>query len=420
MTTFIPGWNPKPFPTLALSAGGVLALADLHTIAQRTAITGGASWMDSLLLAPGIHYQQAADVLFRKDGASAIVDVVDEMGGSAVALKINNAATASYIQKVAKPGETVTLDVGRVVAARGRYKLHRSDSGNHATAWRESGGSSLGWVSHVLYLSGPVLTLTAIVFVVLFKDWWTLMSIMALMTSRILNIWVIKQRASHGDSPRRDDSSQKSRSRSRSTTRNGEKNSNKPRRRRRLSLSATRQRIVQYLVHLGDSDHKTRVRLRGKVGDIRAITSQTWLRNKTHLEGYLEAAAKLIVYLVAALSGNMTQAGAAIMMVLLLTSAGLLALSNHKAKKMVVNGLAVGVADDSQAATTKSKVGGFSQGASGSSGSSSKQGGRGGGRGVGRSRQDSGGATGAVGNEGGGNPADLAERGQAGHVKWQK
>ena len=154
--SFVPGWNPKPFSTLALSASGVLALADLNTIAQRTAITGGASWIDTLLLAPGIHYQQAADELFRKGGASAIIDVVDEFAGSAVTFKLRNAATAHYIQNVAKPGETVTLDVGRAVSAKGRYKLRRSDSGNHATAWRETGPSDLGWVSHALYLTSPV------------------------------------------------------------------------------------------------------------------------------------------------------------------------------------------------------------------------------------------------------------------------
>jgi hypothetical protein len=168
--SFIPSWDPKPFSGLSFSAGGVLALADLSTIAQRTAITGGASWMDSLLLAPGLHYQQAADELFRKGDASSIVNIVDERGGAAVALKLNNAATANYIQRIAKPGETVTLDVCHAVAARGRYKLRRSNSGNHATAWRERSRPELGWISHLLYLSSPVLTLTAVTFTILFKD----------------------------------------------------------------------------------------------------------------------------------------------------------------------------------------------------------------------------------------------------------
>ena len=170
MSAFIEGWVQKPFPTLTLSASGVLALADLQTIAQRTAITGGASWMDTLLLAPGIHYQQAADELFRKGGAAAIIDVVDEFDGSAVIFKLNNAATANYIQNVAKPGETVTLDVGRAIAARGRYKLHRSKGGDTATAWRENQVTDFGGISHALYLAGPVLTVAAISFIVIFKD----------------------------------------------------------------------------------------------------------------------------------------------------------------------------------------------------------------------------------------------------------
>src|SRR6201999_2830327 len=52
----------------------------------------------------------------------------------------------------------------------------------------------------------------------------------------------------------------------------------------------------------------------------------------------LEAAAKLLVYLIAALSGNLTQAAAFVLMALLLCSAGLLALSNHNAKSFRMHG----------------------------------------------------------------------------------
>ncbi|KAH6628299.1 hypothetical protein F5144DRAFT_654501 [Chaetomium tenue] len=455
--SFIEGWAQKPFPTLAFSAGGVLALADLQTIAQRTALTGGASWMDTLLLAPGIHYQQAADELFRKGGAGAIIDVVDELDGSAAVFKLNNAATANYIQNVAKPGETVTLDVGRAIAARGRYKLHRSESGDTATAWRETQVTDFGWMSHALYLAGPVLTIAAITFIVLFKDWWALMSILGLMTSRLLNIWVIKQRASQADkSEHGQRSTPDKRLRSPSPTRVRRSSAsrqtagrNSSERRHRLSFSATRQRISQFLVRLNDAEHRTMVRLRGKASDIRDITTRSWLRRKTHLEGYLEATAKLIVYLVAALSGNMTQSGSMIMMVLLLATAGLLALSNAKAKKLVVNGVAVGVAADGEGG----KVEGGGAAAGGGSGNSGNGGGGGasqggarpapfasvsGGRvaeaGRGRPRQANGGATAAVMDpregrappgpggmrRGGGNQEDLAERGQAGHVRFNR
>lgn len=95
-------------------------------------------------------------------------------------------------------------------------------------------------------------------------------------------------------------------------------------------------RPTEYIITLGDGH--SRVRLRGTPDDLQAITADAWLRAKTHFDGYLEAAAKLLVYVVAALSGNMTQAGAVIFMSLLLASAGLLALSNSYAKSFQMNG----------------------------------------------------------------------------------
>jgi hypothetical protein len=138
------------------------------------------------------------------------------------------------------------------------------------------------------------------------------------MLARVLNIWIIKQRASGqpdqphhkhpGDVPSRED-----------------------------SLSRSKHRIVEYLVSL-DALTNSKILLRGREDDLQAVISQAWLRSKTHVEGYLEAAAKLIVYLVAAFSGNMTQIGAIIFMGLLLISAGLLALSNAHAKGFKING----------------------------------------------------------------------------------
>ncbi|KAK4239151.1 hypothetical protein C8A03DRAFT_32766 [Achaetomium macrosporum] len=453
MATFIPGWNQKPFSTITLSAGGLLAIADLQTIAQRTALTGGASWMDSLVLAPGIQYQAAADELFWKGAAASIVDVVDEHGGAAVSLKLTNAATWHYIQRVAKPGETVTLNVGRAVAAHGAsYMLRRTDSGDHAMAWRVGRKPDLGFVSHVLYLISPVLTLAAIGFIVIFKDWWGLVSIMGLMTSRILNIWVIKQRASHSEehqneAPKTNTIFGRSRSKSRKEKR--PTHALRSPHRHRFSFTKTRERVCQYLVRLDNIESKTLVRLRGKASDLRAITSQKWLRSKTHLESYLEGAAKLIVYLVGALSGNMTQVGAMIMMALLLVSAGLLALSNAKAKTLTVNGREVAPVDENGNAP-------FSPSSPGPAGSPAA--GTGGGssgsplsnevrradvpvdprsdQDRGRPRQGPGGLTGVVGMSatragagtaeqsrgvrgGEGNPADLAERGRAGFVRRQ-
>ena len=93
--------------------------------------------------------------------------------------------------------------------------------------------------------------------------------------------------------------------------------------------------LTSYLVDLG---HGRTVCLRGLADDLQAITTTTWLAAKTHVDGYLEAFAKLVVYMVAAFSGNMSQAGGIIFMTLLLLTAGLLGLSNAHAKTLRMHG----------------------------------------------------------------------------------
>lgn len=122
------------------------------------------------------------------------------------------------------------------------------------------------------------------------------------MISRILNIFVIKSRSQP-------------------------KPTNLPAPFTQLYPGAPVPRITQYTITLNPT---TRVILRGLSTDLYALTTTVWLRPKTHVEGYLEAIAKVLVYLVAAVSGNATQAGNLIMMALLLASAGLLALSNAR------------------------------------------------------------------------------------------
>ncbi|KAK0632237.1 hypothetical protein B0T14DRAFT_541674 [Immersiella caudata] len=319
-----PEWTTRPIPGVSLSAGGLLALADLSTVGMRTVITGGSSWLDTLLLTPGLHYQQAADELARRTSSSAIISAVEPIRGAhSVTLPINNTATASYIQRIAKPGETVTLSVG--------LRLRRSQSGLHSTIFAADDIPDLGWLSHLFYLISPILTIAALVLTVLLGDWWALGSLSALMASRLLNIWVIKQRTKHHSSslqpppPIQTDSSTDS---DLPPTTSAHGNSSHP------HLS----RLTEYIISLSDGKPSSVVKLRGTPEDLRAITADSWLRTKTHVEGYLEAAAKLIVFLVAAVSGNMTQAGAIVMMALLLITAGLLALSNANAKAFRING----------------------------------------------------------------------------------
>ncbi|KAI1766261.1 hypothetical protein GGR53DRAFT_217652 [Hypoxylon sp. FL1150] len=303
-----PHWSQTPIPHFTLSASGLIALADLGTIANRTKIVGGSSWLDALLLAPGLHYQQAADAL---DGSAESsqhsYSAVETYEGKSSSYSITNTATQHYLRRVGGGvggNQRVTVDVGTLPDRR-RYWPPRQGArsrGQRATIWGDQ-GADLGWVSHVLYLASPVLTVAAFVFMILLQEWWGVASLLALMLSRILNIWVIKQRSQPPVAPPPNP-----------------------------DVSSI---LTEYLVDLGQGRS---VCLRGVAEDLQAITTTSWLRAKTHLDGYLEAAAKLIVYVVAAFSGNMTQVGSIIFMALLLITAGLLGLSNAHAKTFRMHG----------------------------------------------------------------------------------
>lgn len=121
-----PPWSQTPIPHFQPSAGGLLALADLGTIANRTAIVGGSSWLDSLLLAPGLHYQQAADALV---GAAPAYDAVEIYNGKkSLAYRVTNPATIRYLQRLASTGHKVVVDVA-AVPARGRRGTRLSFGG---------------------------------------------------------------------------------------------------------------------------------------------------------------------------------------------------------------------------------------------------------------------------------------------------
>ncbi|KAI6361925.1 hypothetical protein MCOR25_006348 [Pyricularia grisea] len=362
---------------------------------ERTAIKGGSSWLDSLLLVPGLHYQQAADEVARSGGGgwswgwdyggggggggfgfatAANTGVVSSAGEGFVGM-VNNSPMMMFLNKVVHQArergageEVVVLDVGALGKRKGKKDggRRKGKGGVEEGDGEDDGhGLDLGWLSHWLYLMSPILTIAALVMLILVEDWWALGCIITLMISRILNIWVIKQRARkkvHFNPPETEQAQPASRARSTTTTAESSMSytSRVHRHRRRQQRAATANpapaataaaaspspppatsptppsNVTQITITLPSS--AGRVRLRGSPADLHAVTTETWMRAKTRREGYLEAAAKLLVYLVAAVSGNWTQAGAIIVMVLLLASAGLLALSNGCARGVEVNG----------------------------------------------------------------------------------
>ncbi|KAH7013680.1 hypothetical protein EDB80DRAFT_379305 [Ilyonectria destructans] len=314
--SLISSWKTTPIPNLTLSASGLLALADLRTIAHRTAITGGSSWLDSLVLAPGLHYQQACEYLDREapiglialPAASAVPGVA---GASERRYGIKNVVTVNYLLSLCREDKKriVTLDVGSVEGWEVTKRLRRVLRRRRKIADEEDEEShdfsppDMDWLSHFMYLTTPILTVASTTFMVLFEDWWGLSIILALILSRVLNIWAIKNRT--------------------------EPPSTSP------TTVPPDHHITEYSIDLGGGNI---VRLRGLDADLQALTTQAWLRAQSHLDGYFEAAAKLIVYIVAALSGNMTQAGAIVLVGLLVLSAALLGLSNAHARGFRVHG----------------------------------------------------------------------------------
>ena len=128
---------------------------------------GGSSWLDALLLAPGLHYQQAADALVGDWGAYEAVELV---GGKTAIYNISNPATLNYLRRVSRPGEIVTVDVGALPSRRSwRRRQRQKNTGQRARIWADQ-TTDFGWLSHLLYLASPALTVAAVVFMVLVQD----------------------------------------------------------------------------------------------------------------------------------------------------------------------------------------------------------------------------------------------------------
>ncbi|KAI1181259.1 hypothetical protein F4777DRAFT_573333 [Nemania sp. FL0916] len=305
-----PNWTQTPIPHVDISAAGLLALADLSTIQQRTRISG-ASWLDALLLAPGLHYQQAADAVLSE--LPSPYNAVESVGGKTSTYNVANTATLRYLEHVGRAGQRIVVDVGMVpqrsyfVYGEQRRKRRSRSLGQRGVIWRDQ-EAGIGWLSQVLYLASPVLTLIAFVFMVLLREWWGVAALLGLMLSRVLNIYIIKQRTNSPKMPKPNPDG---------------------------SVPDGPNELTEYVIDLGRGRV---VCLRGLSADLQAITTTAWLRDQTHIEGYLEAAAKLTVYLVAAFSGNLSQIGSIIFLGLLLITAGLLGLSNAHAKAFTMNG----------------------------------------------------------------------------------
>ncbi|KAI0505323.1 hypothetical protein F5B22DRAFT_661635 [Xylaria bambusicola] len=160
-------------------------------------------------------------------------------------------------------------------------------------------------ISSVAYGLSVSLTIVVIILMGIFEDWWGIAVIGLLVLTRLCNTIVIRRRSKPGWSGAPEPG------------RNGD-----------LLVLLSQDRWI---------------RIQGTVDDLKLVTSGQWLRDETIAESWATALATVIVYLDAALVTNLKQSGQILLLVLLIASAGLLAIVNGTTKDLQMHGKIVSV-----------------------------------------------------------------------------
>lgn len=153
--------------TISLDLIGVLLLADIKAVAERTVLRG-ASPLDALVLCPGLHRQQdeASTVHAGEFPACAAMT-------TGYVFRIENPATVAFLQRVGRTGELTTLIVRNAVGHTGVD----------------------GAVASMYYTAAILLSLTALVTLLSIGDWWAVAVILILCLVRLTNATIIQRRA---------------------------------------------------------------------------------------------------------------------------------------------------------------------------------------------------------------------------------
>jgi hypothetical protein len=262
---------------IRLSASGLIALADIKTIANRTALTGSASFLDILLIAPGIHCQQASSEVNKGEYPTTGALTTGYV------FRIENQATVGFLLGVGKTGHLVNIVVSPSRKRNSRYSVFAS-----------------GVIPTIFYLCGIALTIAVTTLLAIVRDWWALGTIGMLMLARLLNVVVIKRRSQMG------------------------------------WKGAPEPGVHGDLLVLLSQDRW--VRMRGLVDDLKAVTSGQWLRDETSVDGFAASFATLLVFVSAAVASNASTIGGLLLGCLLLSSAALLGLCNSQTKNLQMFG----------------------------------------------------------------------------------
>ncbi|TFK48272.1 hypothetical protein OE88DRAFT_1664762 [Heliocybe sulcata] len=303
-------FDKSSLPGISLTAAGLIALADLKTIAYRTALKGTSSYFDILFLAPGIHCQQSASEVnggeYPATGAMT----------TGYVFRVENQATVNYLQRVGESGHLVNVKVlpnsqiprlrlfSPAIArcASCKAKLPRVGLFSRCTSVCETclvkvpavGLLSREALTAVLYASGLAQTLIVLYLLLFIRDLWGFGVMAMLIVARLCNIAVIKERSMLG------------------------------------WKGASEPGVEGDLLILLSQDRW--IRMRGMVDDIKAVTAGQWLKEQTGAQSFFVSLGTLLVYASAALAGNSSTVGNLLIACLLLISVAMLGVCNSLTK----------------------------------------------------------------------------------------
>lgn len=269
----------------SLDAAGLVALADLTTIARRTAFTGTSHLADVLVLCPGLHRQQTAPDLNNGEYPACAAMTTGYV------FRVENPATVVFLQKVGRTGKLTTVQVDSIETSRTSWPCSMLDT-----------ASPIFMSAFVPYLFACSLTIVVLVLLGMTQDWWGLSMILVLMFARLCNILVIRRRVEQAGQWK----------------------------------GASEPGVQGDLLVLLSQDRW--IRLQGAVDDLKAVTSGQWMSEPNFCEGAVSALATVLVYLDAAFASNVTILGKILLLVLLIASAGLLAITNERTDVLQMHG----------------------------------------------------------------------------------
>ncbi|TQN64501.1 hypothetical protein CSHISOI_10923 [Colletotrichum shisoi] len=341
----LPLLSKKPIPGLSLSAAGLVALADLRTVANRTALKGTSSWLDALVLAPGLHYQQAADGVVGNSsgggGGGGVTAATFGTGGTG-----GNGSAAGIFGTQALPGgrrRDVQVTNPGLLLFLSRLGLREEDAEKKKrTRTRRRGGKQAEGVE-----AEEAFGIRAVCGAGCGAGAGEKM--MKKKKKKIITLDV----GTLGDRRRR-----------RGRVFDHDAGWGFERGSHLLYLASPALTLAALTIQQQQQQQQQRrreqprppplppnspstssplaptlqIRLRGPEPALAALATDAPMRPKTAAQNYLEAAAKLAVYTVAVFGGNVSQAGNLVLLVLLLGSAGLLGLSNGSVRGVGASG----------------------------------------------------------------------------------